>query len=284
MLFKKKKSMLKKIIFSFTVSAVVMMISCKSKEETVKDYQETTDTLSSNVRADMNLIRAGIPSPILITKQIAKAGYTYNKGVLNSSGKASGYATKFQSASNLGVYGADFGYVAGYAQSSDVLEYVAQIAKLAKTVGVESAFSDDFGNKVSANVSKDDTLMDVIEDAYAKAERNLRSNDRVSTASLIIAGGWIEGLYLACEIISTKPRDAKSMEAYRTVYDQVYAYQYVIDLLTQYKKDADCAKMLEELKPLTDIMTTYGKNPKFGQGDLAKIKDAVAPVRAKIVG
>ncbi len=276
--------MLKKIVLSISVSGVVLFSSCGSKEEAVKDYQETTDTLSSSVRADMNLIRAGIPSPIKITKQIAKAGFPYNKGILNSSSKAAGYATKFQSASNLGVYGADFGYVAGYAQSADVLEYVAQVAKLAKTVGVESAFSGDFGNRVNSNVSKEDSLMDVIDDAYAKAERNLRSNDRVSTASLVVAGGWLEGLYIACEIISSKPRDGKTMEAYRTVYDQIFAYQYVTDLLTQYKKDADCAKMLEELKPLGDIMAAYAKTPKFGQGDLAKIKDAVAPVRAKIVG
>ncbi len=277
--------MLKNSLFIVPVSVLLVLSSCGgSKEETVKDYQETKDTLSSNVRVDMNLIRAGIPSPVVIAKQISKAGFSYNKSVLNPTSKASGYSTKYQAAANLGVYGADFGYVAGYAQSQDVLEYVAQIAKLAKTVGVESAFSGEFGNQVSSNVGKENTLMDVIDDAYAKAERNLRSNDRVSTTAIIVAGGWIEGLYMACEIISTKSREPKTMEAYRSVYDQVFAFQYVTDLLKQYKKDADCAKMLEELKPLTEIMEAYNKNPKMGQSDLAKIKEAVAPVRAKIVG
>jgi len=201
--------MIKNLIFIVSVSTSLLLGSCKSKDETVKDYQETTDTLSSSVRADMNMIRAGIPSPIVLSKEISKAGYSYSKGALNPTSKASGYSTKYQAAANLGVYGADFGYVAGYGQSQDVLEYVAQIAKLAKTVGVESAFSDEFGKQVTDNVGHEDTLMDVIDGAYARAERNLRSNDRVSTTALIIGGGWVEGLYIATDIINTKPRDPK---------------------------------------------------------------------------
>lgn len=276
--------MLKKILFIAPVSAILILTSCGSKEEAVKDYQETTDTLSSEVRTDMSLIRAGIPSPILISKQISKAGYSYNKGVLNSSSKSGGYSTKYQAAANLGVYGADFGYVAGYGQSQDVLEYVAQVAKLAKTVGVESAFNEEFGKEVTQFIGKEDTLMDVIDEAYSKAENNLRSNDRVAVTALIIAGGWLEGLYIACEIVGAKPRDIKTESAYKSIYDQVYAYSYLVDLLKQYKKDADCTKMLEELKPLAGIMQGYSGVPKLGQADLPKIKEAVAPVRAKIVG
>jgi len=276
--------MIRNLLFIVSVSTSLLLGSCKSKEDVVKDYQETTDTLSSSVRADMNMIRAGIPSPIILSKEISKAGYSYSKGALNSTSKASGYSTKYQAAANLGVYGADFGYVAGYGQSQDVLEYVAQIAKLAKTVGVESAFSDEFGKQVTDNVGHEDTLMDVIDGAYARAERNLRSNDRVSTTALIIGGGWIEGLYIATDIINTKPREPKTMNAYKAVYDQAYAYGYVMDLLTQYKKDADCAKMLEDLKPLKEIMDACKNNTKMGAGDLIHIKDAVAPVRAKITG
>lgn len=276
--------MLKKISVIAQLSVAVIFASCGAKEETVKDYQETTDTLSSEVRTDMSLIRAGIPSPILLSKQISKAGYSYNKGILNPSSKSGGYSTKFQAAANLGVYGADFGYVAGYGQSQDVLEYVAQVAKLAKTVGVESAFNEEFGKEVTKFIGKEDTLMDVIDEAYGKAERNLKSNDRVAVTALIIAGGWIEGLYMACEVIAGKPRDTKTNNAYRSVYDQVFAYQYVVDLLTQYKKDADCAKMLEELKPLAPIMQGAAGNPKLGPDELTKIKAAVAPVRSKITG
>lgn len=276
--------MFRKMYLVAPLTAVLLLTSCGAKEEAVKDYQETTDTLSSEVRTDMSLIRAGIPSPIAVAKQISKGGYAYNKSVLNASSKSSNYSTKFQAAANLGVYGADFGYVAGYGQAQDVLEYVAQVAKLAKTVGVESAFSEDFGKEVNQNIGKEDTLMDIIDDAYVKAEDNLRSNDRVSTTALIIAGGWIEGLYIGSELVQAKPRDTKTNAAYTSVYDHVFAYKYVVDLLKQYKKDADCNKMLEELKPLEAVMKNCAEIPKLGPAELSKIKETIAPVRNKITG
>ena len=255
--------------------------SCGHKEEEVKDEQVTTDTLTSEVRNNLNLIRVSIPSPLDVTKQTSKAGYNYNKSVLNSASKASGYSTKFQAAANLGVYGADLGYVSGYKQSQDVLEYIAQIAKLAKTVGIESAFDQDFGKSLNENAGKEDTLMDIVDEAYAKAERNLRSNDRVSIAAIMIAGGWVEGLYIATEIVTSKP-DAAS-EICHTIYNHTYAYSYVVELLNIYKKDPDCAKMLETLASADAILRGYSNNPKIGLNEVTKIKEAITAVRNKIV-
>ena len=249
------------------------------------DEEVTTDTLSAEVRTNMNIIRVSIPSPLLVTKQIAKAGYNYNKGILNPSSKSSGYSTKLQAAANLGVYGADLGYTAGYNQSQDVLEYVAQIGKLAKNVGVEAAFDQGFGKSLNDNIGKEDTLESVIEGAYEKAERNMKSNARVSSASIMIAGGWVEGLYIATEAISSTSsgKDSTNTELFHTVFNHVYAYSYVINLLSQFKTDADCAKMLEELKPLASTLGPYAKMPKMKKADIIKIKEYITPVRNKIV-
>lgn len=279
--------MLRKKSFVVAVtSATIILSSCggEKKEHQSLDYQETTDTLTSSVRADLNIIRSGIPSPVAVAKTISKAGYSFNKGVLNSSSKASGYSGKYAAAANLGVYGADFGYVAGFGQSQEVLEYMSQVAKLAKTVGVESAFSEDFGKSINDNMSSNDSLMDVVESAYSKAERNLRSQDRVNAAALIIAGGWIEGLYIGVNTVAAKPRDQKTEEAYKSVYNQIYAYSYVVDLLTELKKDADCAKMLEDFKTIAPIMEQFKNTPKIKEEDVNKIKEAIAPLRNKIVG
>lgn len=274
--------MLKKSHLFLSAAIISLAIaSCGHKEVEVKDEQVTTDTISSEVRNNLNLIRVGIPSPMELTKQTIKAGYNYNKSMLNASSKASGYSSKFQAASNLGIYGADLGYIAGNKQSQDVLEYIAQIAKLAKIVGVESAFDQDFGKNLNENVGKGDTLMDVIDEAYAKAERNLRSNDRIGVAAIVIAGGWIEGLYIATSIATSKPE--VGTEVCHTIYNHTYAFSYVIQLLEIYKKDPDCAKMLEELKPAGAILSPYAKNPKLLLEDIVKIKEAISPVRNKIV-
>ena len=253
------------------------------KEEEQVDEEVTNDTLSTNVRTNINLIRVSIPSPLEVTKLISKAGYSYNKSVCNSAGKSSSYSTKFQAAANLGVYGADLGYVAGFNQTQDILEYVGQISKLAKTVGVESAFDQEFGKTLNGSIGKEDSLAAIIDEAYAKAERNLRSNERVSTASVIIAGGWIEGLYVSSTVVVSKPKDSKNAELYHQIYNHVYAFSYVLDLLKEYKKDQDCAKMYEEIKSIEPILSAYSKQPKLGQDEATRIKDAITTVRNKIV-
>ena len=275
----------KQLFFTTLTAASMILVSCGEKQEHAGlDYQDTTDSISSEVRADLSIIREGIPSPVIIAKTISKSGYSFNKGVLNSSSKGSNYSGKYSAAANLGIYGADFGYVAGFGQSQDVLDYLAQVAKLAKTVGVESAFNEDFGKEINDNMSKGDSLMDIIENGYSKAERNLRSQDRVNVAAIIIAGGWVEGLFIGANTVTAKPLDLKTTDAYHSVYSQLIAYKFVIDLLSALKKDGDCAKMLEDLKALDPIVEKYKNTPKLSEADVTAIKDAISPLRNKITG
>ena len=280
-----------KYINIFSLAAVVSftLLACGGGEEHggPVDEEVTTDTLSAEVKMQINVIRVSIPSPLLVTKQISKGGYNYNKSVLNPSSKASGYSGKLQAAANLGVYGADLGYAAGYSQSQDVLEYVAQIGRLAKTVGVESAFDQEFGKELNDNIGKEDTLGSIIDNAYAKAERNMRSNARVNAASIMIAGGWVEGLYIATQALSgtsTSGKDSLNTELYHTIYNHVSSYTYVTDLLTALKGDADCAKMLEDIKSIEKTITPYTIMNKMKKEDVMKIKEIIAPLRAKITG
>lgn len=270
--------------FSVVAAAALVLASCGGGDEGPKDEQITTDTLSETVRADITLIINSIPSPLDMTKDLSKAGYNYNNAAMNSASKSSGYSTKFQQAANLGGYGACLGYATSYGQSQDVIGYLAAIAKLAKAVGVESAFDENFMKELTANVGKSDTLDQMIDKVYRKAERNLRSNDRVATMALVFAGGWVEGLHIACETTGSKPRDEKKNGMlYDKIYTHVNALPYVIDLLDQYKNDADCVKMSKSLTELREVVDPLAKVASIQQEQAAKIKEALAPVRKSIV-
>lgn len=273
----------KSLRFLFPATLALSMFSCGEKPVEVKDEEITKDVQSDEVRNDLGLIRANIPSPIVVTKQLSKAGCTYNRGILNASTKTAGYSSNLQAAANLGVYGADLAYAASFNQSQDVQDYLIQVAKLAKTVGIESAFDEAFAKKMTENIGKPDSLLGMIDLAFEKAERNLRSNQRVSKVALIVAGGWVEGLYIACESVNSKPKDKKTEELYKGIYNHIYAFNYVIDLLKQFNKDADCAKMLEIINSAENIIAGYSKNPNLGQADAVVIRDAMVQLRNKII-
>lgn len=265
-----------------------LLMSCKGEiKETEIDEEITTDTLSSATRSGLQGISVNIPSPIKVTGEIAGAGILFNKSIVNPASKVSSYATNYQKALNLGVYGTDLGYLTGFKQMQDAMGYIVTVKKLAEDVGVSSAYDEAAIKRIVENLSKEDSISetkDLIDDAYLKAERNLRSQQRVEIAGLVVTGGWVEGLYVATQAIGTSPRDEKSENLYSRVWDQAYSFRYVSELLNENQKNPDFAKLIEELKDVQILCKQLEYKPKMNNADVLLLKDKITVVRNKITG
>jgi hypothetical protein len=272
-------------LFSAILVAGALAAGCGSSEDDKPDMEVTTDTLSDDVRAEIQSIRASIPSPSELTAGMASSKFKYNKDLMNPSSKAGSYSSNFQKAAAMGAYGTDMGYAAAYGQAQDMIEYFGAVNKLAKDLGLESAFDEQLVGLIKDNINKKDTVVDLIDRAFNKAERHLRSNQRVATAAVIAAGGWIESIYLSSSQIKDSPKDSTTAALYDRTWGHVNSFKHVIDLLNEYKSNADCAKMLEMLK---DLQPYVDKTNKQGGGVLTKeevtdISNKIAEVRNKIL-
>jgi hypothetical protein len=274
---------------SFTYLAALLLTGalgfqgCKGGSESV-DAEITTDTLATEAAAELKLLEVNIPSPIELTTEISNAKFNYNKAMLNPTSKVGSYSTNFQKAVNAGVYGADLGYVVSYNQAQDGIEIFNAVNKLAKDLGLESVFDEELMKNMGANVGKKDTLLEMMDMAFNKAERNLRSNQRVSTAAVMSAGGWIEGMYLTTSSLKDHPKDEKTAKLYERAYENISSFRHVLALLDHYKKNADCSKMLDELKDLRPVIENINKQ---GHGvlepaDITLIFEKASAVRTKI--
>jgi len=181
---------------------------------------------------------------------------------------------------NLGVYGADLSYITGFQSSQDIINYLEKIKSMANNLDVSAAFDEKFAKTVIDNISNGDTLRDLIDKAYGRAESNLRSYKRVSTMALIITGGWIEGLYVATEIGKGK----ENTNLYTKTWDHIYAFKYVVELLDAFKNESpDCAKALQEVEELNKTLKNYLRNSELKKTQIEAINQAVTPVRNKII-
>jgi hypothetical protein len=162
------------------------------------------------------------------------------------------------------------------------MEYFGTAVQLADKLGLSSVFDKSLGQRFQGNMGKKDSLNTLIGLAYDKADRNLRSNKRVSTSALIAAGGWVEGLYISTQSLTTA-RDASTEAVYSRVWNHIYSFSYLFNLLDHYSKDADCAKMSEDLKPLAEAINNYSRKPKIDQADIAVLREKVTSVRNQIV-
>ncbi len=75
-----------------------------------------------------------IPSPLQTAMLIQKTGSAYDKSILNTKENMNQYATDFSKALNLGIYGADLGYVNMYSKTQDAISYLAAVKKLSDDV------------------------------------------------------------------------------------------------------------------------------------------------------
>jgi len=267
-------------------AASLILSSCgghKEENAELKDVEVTKDTIKSEVRVDFDLIRVNIPPPGELTKKLTAAKIAYNKNFLLSPGKGSSFASNYQKAIGIGALGSDLGVAASFNQSQDALEYLTQMSKLAGDLGINSAFDPEFSKKLLTNIAKPDTFQLMLDKAFDKAERNLRSNQRVATTVLMVAGGWVEGLYTSIEALNTNPEGANTKGIYTDISVHCYAFNYVFQLLDAYKSNADCAKLLQEMEASKATLIGYGKAG-WGPTALPKLRETVSALRNKIIG
>ncbi|MFI5150378.1 MAG: hypothetical protein ACHQRM_11645 [Bacteroidia bacterium] len=200
-----------------------------------------------------------LPSPIETADLLKKAGATYNKDYLNSLDNSTKYNTSAGRAMNLGVYGTDLSFTTIFDATSESMLYLKKVNSLASALGISEAFGEGTMDRMQANSNNRDSLLSIISDAYWTADAYLQENQRPSTSALIVAGGWVEGLYIATRVALSKNNPDINIR----IAEQKLSLDNLIGLMTEQKKDQDVAGMLSDLIDLKDsfmkIKTSAGQ-------------------------
>jgi hypothetical protein len=279
---------MKKVAFylssSYCLLVLIGLTSCNNHSVVVAPPDEAIkDSAKASTVTSLDMLMANIPTPTAISKELSKEGVQMNKGLLNSPDKASSYSSSFQQAVNMGVYGADLGYLSAYNQMQDVLQYFMQVSKLGSGLGIASVYDqkliDLFKNAASSNK---DTLNALIQTSFERAQKELYSNKRATVGTLIFAGGWIEGLYIATNLIKDEKND-KNKDLYQRIWDHVYAIRYLQQALGDYQKNnTDCANMLNMIKPIGDVSAGL-TNDGLSLKDVQNLNAIVTGIRSKLI-
>lgn len=288
-------------LLSVTLIASTIFISCGDpKKSTDPEKMPGNDTSGGLVEINGQII--SIPSPIQTAFLINKVGANYSKEMLNPANKTANYTTNFQKALNLGVFGADLGYVTIYDQTQDALSYMNATKKIADELGVSGAFSPATMERFQKNMGNRDSLLSLVSVAYRESDSYLKNNEQNNISGLILTGGWIETMYFVTNILKSKDND----EIKRRIGEQKSSVSSIIKLLTPYAGDAAYADLISKIKeleaafagiefkytyqkPLTDPekkMTTITSTSevKISAEQIKTITDKVDAIRKQIVG
>lgn len=240
---------MKKILY---LPLLLLVFSCT--EETITDTDEKmVDSTGIKERATTTQkIFYTIPSPVETGMIFQKAGAEYRKELLNPIENISKYTVQNEQAINLGVYGADLSYANIFDQTQEALFYLNGAKKLADQLGVLNAFDESSLERIEENINIRDSVMTIISDSYWKVDSYLKSVGQEHLSALVVAGGWIEGLYIGTQmnaLTQDKPLSKK-------IADQKHSLNNLIALLNIYKNNEEVIRIKNKL---LDLKTAYDK-------------------------
>ena len=238
------------IVFLIIIVVTSLFYFRKPSEKTNNEVKLIEDLVASSVKAEQesgnifhfNNIMFSLPSPYQISLILHESGISYNKELLNPSRKASDYVTNFSRAINFGVYGVDLGYINIYQQTQDAASYFAVLKILSLDLGIYKVLNQNIVNRVEANIDKRDSLMVIVSETYRNIDKYLKNNKREETGALILAGGWIESVYVLTQEMKNNPHP----DLMQRIAEQKRPLENLIKLLIPYSEDSESYKYLVE--------------------------------------
>ena len=213
------------------------------------------EKLSPEAIAD---ISKNISSPVEIANLLQKLEVPFSQNYLASSIDANKQSTNSDKALKLGILGADLGYLNMYEKTGSSLDLLSSIRKLAEDLKVGQFFDFESIKRLSLNKSNLDSLLFISIDSFSQIDNYLRGNDRGQLSALIIIGVWIEGQYLATQVVSQFPD--------KTLSDRIGEQKIILNdlllLISPYcnhgSEFTDLCKNLRDIKDkYRDVRITY---------------------------
>jgi hypothetical protein len=238
------------------------MISCGG-DEIVVDSEDgdgtDIDVISNHVLDSMSSLNTAIngkmfsiPSPIQMATLIKSKVGVFNENMLTNPENVSTFTTNFKRAINMGVYGADLGYATIYENNTKAISYLSSIEKLSDELGIAGAFNQTLLERFIENGNNPDSMLTIMSEGYREGDKFLKDNEQHDVATLILTGGWIEGLYFATTSYETSSDQAIADR----IGEQRTGLKTIIELLQDYNSDEFYSNLIADLQ---DLLIEFNK-------------------------
>lgn len=239
--------------------------ACKSDKSKEKGKEVSLDEFISGEDIFDDIDKAkkifySLPSPLETAMLIKSAGADYNEQLLNPLGNVEKYTTNKSMALNLGIYTTDLSFCSLFDQTQTSLNYMDATRKLAEGMDIKDAIDEETMVRLEENLNNRDVVMDIISETFLNSSSYLKENERQAVAAIVLVGGWVEGLYLATQLVGNKPLEGNKLVD--RIAEQKLSFSIVDRMLEDNKvnekgeQNVDIINLMNELQGLR---TAYSK-------------------------
>lgn len=246
-------------ILPLLILATILNTSCvqDNSKKIEKSLADESKLKAEQLKKDFNKAKQvfySLPSPIETAMLIKRSGVEYFPDLLNPISNQNKYVNTYSLAMNLGIYTTNISYASIFNQSQTSIKYMAAAKSMAESLGILDVIDHKTIERLESNINNRDSIMDIISSTFMNSDSFLKENGRPETAALVIAGGWIEGLYLATQHAKQSPENEEIIDR---IIDQKISLQSLIQLLNSYSQNKNVEQANSDLIRINSIYKNF---------------------------
>lgn len=223
----------------------------------------------------MEEIVQNVSSPVEIAALINELGVPFSTRYLATTSHVDKYNTNFQMAFNLGVFGADLGYLNIYSKNTQAMDYLTGINRLADGIKVGQFFDFATLKRLAANSENIDSLLYISVSSFNNMDSYLRENNRGHLSALIISGIWVEGMYLLTQVSEVKNNPLLA----ERIGEQKINLNNLLLILNNYTGQSGFHEFIGMLNELKSIYNTIDITYEIGEPETVEMDGMVMIVQ-----
>lgn len=249
---------------------IAIIISCSNEKQNDSGSLSEDKIIVNNQNKDISLINEseksvfyGLYSPVEVSNILSDVALKYRPELFLPTEWANEYTSSSKLALGLGLYGADFSMIKMFSITEDAIRYMEVISILSEKLGVPSELLKVFSARIENNISNIDSLSSIAFETFDQVSNYLIDSDREHAMSLILLGGWIEGLYFAVSYMEeTGEIDENIIEK---IIEQKYSLNLLMSMLKNDYQDPVIAHYYRLLKVLQNHFDNFSISYKKNQ-------------------
>ncbi len=226
--------------------AVIMTGACKTRQTedlSVPGSEIEPGELRISAQAMEEIIQ-NISSPIEMAALIKDLGVPFSARYLSEVSEEDRYSTSFKMALSLGILGADLGYLNVYEKTGSSVNYLTAINRLADGLKISQFFDFNTLKRLATSSVNIDSLLFLSVHSFNRMDEHLRQTERSNLSSLMITGVWIEGMYLATQVVKEKYDEILA----EYIGEQKSILNDLLLIVRNYSGDEQFSMIIEELE------------------------------------
>ena len=278
---KKTKTQVSGIISILLAAFFLLSITaCKNRpgKEGVSTVPGTEEVQDSKAEVIHEISEYPLPTSFEVTKLLVEAGASYILNLCNPVDNVNRYISLKSKALNLGVYGADLSYATTYNQTQETMQYLDVSRELLADLEIEAGFNEDMVTSIERNLDNVDSLIIIISDSFFRTYNYLATNEQDDMSILVMAGSWIEALYITTQI-SVISKD--NSEIIDIIADQNSSLEKLLEVMAPIRVIDTGADIYEGLIGLQEIYQQSGTD--FSPEQLEELITRTEELRKMII-